>query len=216
MKQIKRLLGDAIFRSEVTLHGGLLGNLLYVVLNLVSGLLYRSAWFLSLAFYYLLLSLMRAMLVQYVHQKELGQDIPAETRRYRACGVLLLFMNQALVGIVIYMAAGDRGFSYPGTLIYAMATYTFYITITAIINVVKFRKYGSPVLSAAKIVSLTAALVSMLSLETAMLSRFGSEDHRFRHIMTASSGGSVCVIVLVMAVFMIIRPKRNEKRRLSP
>lgn len=77
----KRLLGDAVFRSEITLHGGLLANLLYVALNLVSGFRYRSAWFVSLAVYYFLLSAMRAVLVRYVHQKKPGQDPVSEFRR---------------------------------------------------------------------------------------------------------------------------------------
>ena len=57
-----------------------------------------------------------------------------------------------------------------------MAMYAFYNIITAVMNVVKYRKYRSPVMSAAKVVSLAATLVSMLSLETAMLTQFGSTD----------------------------------------
>ena len=208
----KRLLGDAVFRSEITLHGGLLANLLYVALNLVSGFRYRSAWFVSLAVYYFLLSAMRAVLVRYVHQKKPGQDPVSEFRRYRACGVMLFLMNQALMGIVIYIVNQNRGFSYPGTLIYAMAAYAFYITISAVVNLVKYRQYASPVLSAAKVISLTAALVSMLSLETAMISRFGEKQPGFRRVMTAASGGAVCVIVLLMAVFMIVRSVRKMKK----
>ncbi len=145
-------------------------------MNLFSGIRYHSAWFIALACYYVLLSAMRAVLVRYVHRKPVGQDIPAEFRRYRACGLILLLMNQALVGIIIYMVTQNRGFSYSGNMIYAMAMYTFYITISAIINVIRYQSHGSPVISAAKVISLTAALVSMLSLETAMLARFGSDD----------------------------------------
>lgn len=206
-----RLLGDAFFRSEITLHGGLLGNLLYVALNLFSGIRYQSSWFVSLAFYYSLLSVMRAVLVRYMHRQLIGKDIPSELRRYRTCGIILLLMNQALVGIVIYMVTQNRGFSYPGILIYAMAFYTFYITISAVINVVKYRKRGSPVMSAAKIISLTAALVSMLSLETAMLSQFGSDEVAFRRIMIASTGAFVCAVVLSMAIYMIVRSTRQLK-----
>lgn len=67
-----RLLGDDIFRSEITLHGGLFVNLLYAAINLFSGIRYRSAWFVALAFYYALLSAMRAVLVRYVHRKPVG------------------------------------------------------------------------------------------------------------------------------------------------
>ena len=210
-----RLLGDRIFRSEITLHGGLLVNLLYAVMNLFSGIRYRSPWFVALAFYYALLSAMRAVLVRYVHRKSVGQDIPAEFRRYRSCGIILLLMNQALVGIIIYMVTQNRGFSYPGIMIYAMAMYTFYITISAIINVIRYRSHGSPVMSAAKAISLTAALVSMLSLETAMLAQFGSDETEFRRIMLGVSGGVVCAFVLAMAIYMIVRSTKQLKKLIN-
>lgn len=121
-------------------------------------------------------------------------------------------MNQAVMGIVMYMVYQNQGFTYAGTLIYAMAAYTFYITIVAIINVVRYRKYGSPILSAAKVVSLTSALVSMLSLETAMLSQFGRHQEEFRRMMLSISGGGVCVIVLGMAIGMIVQSTRQIKK----
>ncbi|MDC2840211.1 hypothetical protein [Limosilactobacillus mucosae] len=87
------------------------------------------------------------------------QDEGAELRRYRLCGVMLLFMNQALAGIVIFMVHQNQGFDYPGLLIYAMALYAFYAVILAIINVVKTRRHNSPILSAAKAINLVAAMV---------------------------------------------------------
>ncbi len=211
-----RLLGDEFFRSEITLHGGLLVNVLYVALNLFSGLRYRTVWFVTLAFYYVVLSVMRTLLVRYVHRKSLGTDITAELRPYRLCGIMLLIMNEALVGIVVLMVTENRGFSYPGLLIYAMAAYTFYITISAIVNVVKYRRRGSPVLSAAKVISLTAALVSMLSLETAMIGQFDNNQDNFRTIMVSISGGAVCAVVLAMAIYMIVRATRQLRRETAP
>ena len=209
----KRLLGDVIFRSEITLHSGLCMNLLYTALNLFSGIRYRSTWFIALAFYYMLLSVMRAVLVCYVHSRPIGEDISSELRHYRVCGIILLFMNQALVGIVVAMVTQNRGFSYSGLLIYMMALYTFYITIAAVVNVVKFRKHGSPILSAAKVISLTAALVSMLSLATAMLAQFGQDDEEeFRRIMIGAFGGAVCAVVLAMAIYMIVRSTKQLRK----
>ena len=207
-----RLLGDVVFRSEISLHGSLLINILYVGFNLFSGIRYSSLWFIALAFYYALLSVMRAVLVLYVHRRPVGEDITSEFKRYRACGIILLLMNQVLAGIVVCMVTENRGFSYPGLMIYVMAMYAFYITIVAAVNVVKFRRRGSPLLSAAKVISLTAALVSMLSLETAMLAQFGGEDVVFRRLMLGISGGAVCTIVLTMAIYMIARSTRQLKR----
>lgn len=56
-----------------------------------------------------------------------------------------------------------------------VALYTFYITTTAIIDIIKYRKYNSPVMSISKVIKLAAALVSMLFLETAMFAQFGAD-----------------------------------------
>lgn len=207
-----RFLSSPAFRSEVSLRRGLAMNLLYVALKLVTGMKYRSVWLIALAVYYLLMAVMRGVLVHYVHHMPVGENIPLEFRRYRVCGYSLLFMNQALAAIVVYIVYRNQGFSYPGLLIYGMAVYAFYCMITAAINVVKFRKLGSPILSAAKAVNLTAAFVSMLSLETAMLSEFGGDDFIFRKYMTGISGGLVCTFVLGMAVYMIVRSTRYLKK----
>ena len=90
------------------------------------------------------------------------------------------------VPVVVIAVRQNKGFEYSGLLIYTMALYAFYSIITAVINVVKFRKYGNLIMSAAKVINLTAALVSMLSLETAMIAQFGSDAAAFRQIMTSA------------------------------
>ena len=200
---LEKYLKETSFRAETALYQGLFINLLYVALKIFSGLYYRSIWFLSLAVYYFLLAVMCFSLIHYVRSRK--DDRASGLKRYRFCGIVLLFMNQALAVMVAIMVKQNKGFEYSGWLIYAMALYAFYAVITSVINVVKFRKYGSPILSAAKVINLTAALVSMLSLETAMLAQFGGDDAVFRRIMTSATGAGICVIVLGMAVLMIVK-----------
>ena len=152
---------------------------------------------------------MRFMLLQRRKKNRHKTPMEVEIYRYRLCGIILLLMNQALAGIVIFMVHQNKGFDYPGMLIYAMAAYSFYSVITAVINIVKFRKHGSPVMSAAKAINLVAASVSILSLETAMLAQFGGDDETFRAVMTGATGGGVCLIVIGMAVYMIWRSTRQ-------
>lgn len=209
----RRYVEDVKFRTEVSLGFGFTINLLYIVMKLVSGVYYRSAWFIALAAYYTLLAVMRFLLLCRRKWPEGKIRLELELRRYRLCGYVLLLMNLALSGIVAFMVRYDKGYEYPGTLIYAMAAYSFYAVIIAATNVIKFRRYESPMLSAAKAISLVAALVSILSLETAMLARFGSEDEPlFRKIMTGATGCGVCVIVLGMALFMIVKASKQLKQ----
>lgn len=206
----QKYLKEVTFRTETSLYQGLFINLLYVALKFGSGVYYRSVWFVSLAFYYFLLAVMRFSLLHHVRKRK--NDKALELKRYRFCGIILLLMNQALAALVVIVIKQDKGFEYSGLLIYAMAVYAFYAVIASVMSVVKFRKYESPVLSAAKVISLTAALVSMFSLETAMLAQFGgNDDAAFRRTMTSATGAGVCIIVLGMAVFMIAKSTKMLK-----
>ncbi len=209
----EKYMTDKIYRAGINLYGGLIINFGYVVLNGVLGVLNRSEWLITLSIYYFLLSLMRFSLLLHFNRKPVGREIISEFRRYRLCGILLLFMNGALAAIVARIVNDHAGYSYNGIMIYVMAVYAFYAVTTAGINLVKFRRFGSPVLSAVKAVSLTSALVSMLSLETAMLEQFGSgNSENFRRLMTSFTGGGICVIEIGIAVFMIMRANSNIKR----
>ena len=180
----------------------------YAVLKFVTGIFYGSAWLITLAAYYTLLLTMRFLLVLHIHRNT--RDMAAEWKRCRACGVVLLFMNIVLTGMVVLVLRRGEGFVYPGYLIYAMALYDFYTMTMAIVNLVKSRKQKSPVLTAAKVINVAAALIAMLSLETAMITQFGAEDGEvFRHTMIALTGGGICVIMVIMAVLMIARSIKN-------
>lgn len=209
----ERLMTDMPFRTHITLYGSLGVNLLYVALNIVSGILYKSAWFYILAFYYTILAVMRFLLVRFVNRIGIGNNRFKELRRSRLCGYILLLINLALSGAVLMILYQDKGYEYSGILIYVMAAYTFWITGVAIKNLIKYRKFGSPVMSMAKIISMAAALVSMLSLETAMFSQFGAEMSREnQRLMIALTGAGVSIIIITMSVYSIIRNSKEIKR----
>lgn len=208
-----RYMTDRVFRTEVSLYISLGMNLLYVVIQLVFWYINRSWWFIVLAVYYVILSVMRFLLVSYVRRSKIGTDLPAEWRRARTCAYVLMLLNLFLSGAVLMILYQNRGFAYQGILIYVMAAYSFYSTIHAVVDIVRYRKLGSPVMSAAKVVSLSAALVSMLSLETAMFSQFGADmalqDQR---IMIAATGAGVSVTVITLSVLLIVQAARQLKR----
>ena len=56
-------------------------------------------------------------------------------------------------------------------------------------------------------------MVSVLSLETALLAEFGGDDDpEFRNIMTGATGGGVCTIVIGMAIYMIWQANKALKQ----
>lgn len=210
---IGRLIKENTFRTQIALYPGFLINVVYVIWKLSFGIYYKSAWFISLALYYFVLAWMRLSLIRPFSVKEGEIRKKAELKRYRICGASLLVINIALSGIVVLAVKKENGFTYPGYMIYVMAMYAFYSVITAVINLVKYRKYGSPVLSAAKVISLTTAMVSMFSLESAMLAQFSDASQTaFKKIMTECTGGVICAIVIEMAVYMMFRSTKEIRK----
>lgn len=210
---VKRYFNDLSFKTHVSLYVSLGINVIYAILKFVSGLYYHSFWFGTLAVYYILLALMRFLLLRHVHKNTLGQNMHLELKKYRICGMILGLMNIASTGEVILVVSKNEGFEYAGYLIYIMAMYAFYSVISAVVNVVKYKKINSPVISASKMISLVSALVSMLSLETAMLAQFNTEKGPvFRQIMTGATGGSVCLIVLAMSLYMILHSTKEIQK----
>jgi len=100
-----RYLKDFKYRTRISLYQGMLIKLLYITVELASGIYYRSWWFVTLAVYYALLAVMRFLLIWRWGEIKLE----AELRRYRLCGIMLL-MNQVLAGMVILMVYQDRGY----------------------------------------------------------------------------------------------------------
>lgn len=213
---LQRYRTDVPFNIYVSLYRGLALNILYAILKFAFGVYYHSVWFGTLAVYYLLLAVTRFTLVRYAGRSAFGENLLSEWKRCRLCGIILLLLNLALTGVVILVVQENEGFHYAGYLIYAMALYAFYNVITAVRNVVRFRRYRSPVMSAAKVVNLAAALVSILALETAMLAQFGGNDgERFRTVMSGATGGGVCAIILGIAIYMIRRATKEIRRKES-
>lgn len=212
-KYANRYLTDVAFKTHVNLYRSLIINLIYVAVNVVSGILYSTYWFGIFAVYYAIMAIMRFLLIRYVNRNQIGKSRLGELKRSRLCAYILMTVNLALSGAVLMMVYFNRGFQYQGFLIYVMAMYTFYITTTAIIDMVKYRKYNSPVMSISKIIKLASALFSMLFLETAMFSQFGEENSlEMQRVMIMATGAGISVIVVAMAVYIIIRSTKEIKK----
>lgn len=208
-----RYLTDAVFRTHISLYASLGVNLLYAGLNLLFFWQNRSMWFVILAGYYTILAVMRFLLVRYVRRKGIGQDYLGELKNNVICSGILLTVNFVLSGAVLMILYQNRGFEYHGILIYVMAVYTFYITIHAIINLVKYRRYNSPVMTTTKAITFSAALVSMLSLETAMFSQFGQDmAPENKWLMIALTGAGVSITVVTMSIYMMVKSIQKIKR----
>lgn len=208
-----RMGADPAFRTRVSLYLSLGISLLYVGIQLWSWYLARSWWFVVLGAYYGILSLLRLLLVGYLQKHALGADPSGEWKRARLCACILLLVNLSLSGAVLMILFMHRGFDYPGILIYVMALFTFYSVTHAIIEAIRYRSFASPVMTAAKVVSLSAALVSLLNLESAMFAQFGAAmAQKDQNLMIILTGAGISITVVTLSVLLIVRATQNLRR----
>lgn len=200
----EKYLNDIEFRGSVSIYLGMFVDFFYTIFRVAVGICYASVWFISMAVYYLILGGIRLFLIRNYRRRK------NEVRCYRITSWFLFLLNIPMGGMILLMVVTNNGYSYPGIVIYISAMYTFYTMIMSVINLVKFRRLGSPILSAAKVLNFIAAMMSVLGLQTAMIAEFSTEDDSFRVLMNAITGAAVWVTVIVTAVYMLFRSKKMK------
>ncbi len=208
---IGALIADGKIRMRFFLYLGILMNGFYVVLNICGGVVYESKWLSCLGVYYLVLVVLRSNIIHFERFHDENEYIAKEYIRYRQCGVILFLLDIILIFIIILAARFKAVINYPGIIIYGMAFHFFYSIIMAVYNLITKRKIERPIFGAARIVSFVAALVSALSLEFAMMARFGGDNLIKRRNMTIWTGSVIFTLILYLAVMMIIKGNKYGK-----
>ena len=213
-KYARKWQDDTRLRVNVSLYGSFFWNIAYALFQLWLGFYHHTFWFYSLGAYYICLAVMRFFLLLHTRKYAPGERMREELLKYRACGAVFLLMNLALALIIFFMLYWNRTFEHHMITVIAMAAYTFTAFTVAIVNVVKYRKYSSPVFSASKAISLAAALVSMLTLGSTMLTTFrdGTMTEMGEKLMLGSIGGGVSILIVATAIYMIVTGTRKIKQ----
>lgn len=201
------------FRTVILSIGSFALSVAFGAFNGVLGIMSKSIWYGALAAYYILLAFLRGGVLLY-HKRKRGVENPADRaqtqiKTYRNCGILLLILNIALSAAIAQMIFDDEAFVYAGLMIYASAAYAFYKITMSIINIFRARKQDDLTIQAIRNVNLADALVSILALQTALLSTFGAEGLNVS-LFNTLTGSVVSLFTLGLGVFMIV--KANKER----
>lgn len=188
-------------------------NIGYCLFNLIVGIYYKSFWFITFAVYYFCLIFMRLSLLY--STKHIGKNLKKEYQKLKRCGIVLLLLNIVLIGIIIIILRDNQAIHYSGFVIYVVAMYDFYLIISAFINIIKYRNSKSPILLGSKAIKVTVALISLISLEVAMITEFGGNDSQFKSVMTGGVGFFVCLINSSMAIYLIIKSNKYLKNQID-
>lgn len=206
-----RMLENYGFRTVIFAACSTVINIAYVLFHIVLGCISRPFWYMSLAAYYSMLIALRGGILLY-QRKRLKTDEEdrrrLEIRKYRTCGILLTIIPVCMVIPILQIVFLDQAFVHMGWTVFAFAAYAFYKIIMAIYNLIKVRKQDDLTVQAVRCVGFADALVSIFSLQTALLFAFAEGGYRGANVAT---GCAVCALTIALGIFMICRAHKKKK-----
>lgn len=212
----ERIKRDSRFRTKLFLLLSLIANLLYATFLFIVGWVYDSKWFFVMAIYYGCLSFSRVFVLLQTSPKK---GAASKIKTMRACGAFLLMINVAVSTLMFLLIFEGQVVKHHEITVIGLATYTFSSLTVAIVNTIKYVKQNDHVRSSIKIISLTSASVSMVTLTNTMLATWGSEKTLLRSVTLPMISVVVFALIVVGALLMIskansdLRMLQDEKTR---
>ncbi len=189
-------------RTLFFLISGSIINVCFGIIYLVIGIYYQSAWFISLSAYYALLVFMR--LNCFLSKKE--QTL------YFQNSILMFLMIIVFSGFVVLISKDIGGKTYPGFTIYAIALYTFVRVGLSIRQLFVANKQHSYTLMMIRKIGYLDSCVSLLMLQSAMLTTFGEKrPSDFTHMMNIATGTVIAMIIFGFAIQSMFSYHRIKK-----
>lgn len=212
-KYVEKYLTDDIFQTQTMLLASLAMNIAAATFKFVMGVWFGSKWLVTVSIYFLTLSAMRLLLLNR-ERKSKKLETPEHKRlydlkSYRACGYMVLFMNMIVGRMIVQMLVDNEGYDYPGLMLYLIGLFAIANFANAIYNVKKYWHIYNPMISAAKRLSFSTALVLLYTLQTSALARFGNSHEQLRRLLNSISGAVVELVLFTMAILMIVRSNQE-------
>lgn len=209
------LLRNFGFRTVIFAIGSFVMSVLFSGFNAYMGIVNRSIWYGALATFYIALAFLRGGVLGY-HKSRIGKnpqtqdDEYTKARVYRNSGIVTLILNVALSSAIAQMIFSNAHFSYIGWTVFAYAAYAFYKITMSIISFIKAHKQTDLTVRAIRNINLVDALVSILALQTALLTMFSEGDINIS-LFNTLTGIAVSVLSVGIGIYMIVSANKKMK-----
>lgn len=205
-------LTDKDLRMRISMYRGLLINFCFATFKIIMGFVYHSSWLFAMAGYNLVLSIMRFVVIYRSQAKGLSE---VEERRrglqsYWVCGWLVMILNIAASVIMYMVIVHKQTIEYHMIVTIGLAAFTFYCFTMAVINMVKYRKRKNPVYAAIKRIDMVKAIVSVFTLQVAMLTSFSGQGEKIDiGLMNTFTGCAVTIAINTIGALMLNGVKKD-------
>ena len=199
------LISSPAIRLELSLLFGLFMNIVYIVENFASAIIYRSIWSATVTVYHSLFVAIRAYILRWRGLSEEQEATPSEI--HRIClrvGVILLLLDFAASIMMLYTVLQDRHTEYSGIVLIGFSLYTVYSLVSSVLGMFKWSNDNKPLHFAARNMTLAAALMSVFNLQYSLFISLGADSAMIGRA-NAVGGFLIFIIIILLALHLIIK-----------
>lgn len=204
------------FRTLIFAIGSFVMSVLFSGFNAYMGISNRSIWYGALSAFYIALAFLRGGVLVYhkgrISNKEKNRDEEClKAKVYRNSGIITLVLNVSLSVAIAQMIFSSAHFTYMGWTVFAYAAYAFYKITTAIISFIRAQKQADLTVRAIRNINLIDGFVSILALQTALLTTFSGEGVNIS-LFNTLTGIVVSALSIAIGIYMIILGNEKIKK----
>ncbi len=208
-----KIIRERPFRWFILAGVSLFLSLLFAVYNLAVGVIFGLVWNFSVSFYYAFLTAIKLIILSREKKWQKMPDDEKDKRRlklFQLEGIFLFLIDVALLFPLALITIQKKPAVDLGMIpTIAVAAYTTYKIIIACVNYSRSKKSEILSLHGLKIISLKEAILSIITLQYAMVATFGNATE-MRALTTATNLG-MYLSMLVISILQIIKLIKLKK-----
>lgn len=181
---------------------GLIINACYIIFNLISGIIYGNAWFITVAAYYTLMVSVRYLILGNLCSADCKSEYSIENiKSTKTCGTLMLILGAPITGMIIYTVVSNITYNYSDFVFVFLFIYAAFNILRASFGIFSVKE--KPDLSnLVNYVRMSSALLSLFNLQTSVFSAIGI-GYVAVAILNFITGAAVSLSVLGFAAKII-------------
>jgi len=212
IRKVLDFLGNNFSGTTIALSiPSVIGSMIYASLTAIAAVISRSLWLGFMTFFYVIMVMMSLTVLG-----NAGRSLFSRRKRYtpeenykRFCYRLIVFDIVFGITVLFFHFYGLHK-EYPGYTIYITAVYVFVKVYFAVLNLFKAHRSRSLTALSLRQINAVKAIVSLLILQNALLSRFGNPHKDFTRNFNSVSGAASFLFILLMGLIGLIRVKKRR------
>ncbi len=214
--RVRRVFKDYVLRTFISSTLSFFVSVVFAGYNIFLGIVYGTAWNIGIAVYYALLVGLRAYILfseKRLRKLNLSDESKEEARKklFFVQSVVLFMIDLALVAPITMMLMQKKEIRYSVIPAIATAAHTTYRIVLATRNYIKSKRVRNLSVQILRNINFVDALVSLLSLQYALVMEFGGGIEGDMLTLCATTSFAVWALLIALSVLSIIKVIKLKK-----